>query len=157
MDPRMLDAYLRELHFMQELAGEFATQRPKIARRLGMLAGSVGAETHDPYVNRLIESSAFVNARMQMRFDDEFALVTQALLSSVYPNYLSPTPSIGIARFYPGGKAKGALTGHTIARATELTSNLPDGEKTACTFRTTQDLSLFPVRLTEARLTDAPP
>ncbi|WP_250534939.1 type VI secretion system baseplate subunit TssF [Caballeronia sp. AZ10_KS36] len=118
MDPRLLDTYLSELRFMQALGDEFASDHPKIAARLGMVAGSIA----DPYVNRLLQTSAFVNARMQMRFDDEFPLITQALLSSVYPNYLSPTPSIAVARLYPGGKAAGFISGHTIPRGVELTS-----------------------------------
>ncbi|MDR5745328.1 type VI secretion system baseplate subunit TssF, partial [Caballeronia sp. LZ029] len=50
MDPRLLDAYLGELRFNQALAEEFARDHPKIAARLGMVAGSIG----DPYVNRLL-------------------------------------------------------------------------------------------------------
>jgi len=154
MDPRLLDAYLGELRFNQALAEEFAHDHPKVAARLGMLGGSVG----DPYVNRLLESSAFANARMKMRFDDEFPLLTHALLSCVYPNYLSPTPSISVARFHPGGKAHGFNTGHTVRRGTEMASlHLPDGEKTHCTFRTTQDVSLYPVVLEDGRLTHVPP
>ncbi|GJH29608.1 type VI secretion system baseplate subunit TssF [Caballeronia novacaledonica] len=154
MDPRLLDAYLSELRFNQALAEEFARDHPKIAARLGMIAGSIG----DPYVNRLLESSAFVNARMQLRFDDEFTLFTQALLSSAYPGYLSSTPSIAIARLYPGGKAGGFATGYTLERGTELSSlNLPSGETTACTFRTTQDVSFYPVVMHDGRLTHVPP
>ncbi|WP_250475286.1 type VI secretion system baseplate subunit TssF [Caballeronia sp. GAFFF1] len=154
MDPRLLETYLRELRFMEALGEEFASEHPKIAARLGMVAGSIA----DRYVNRLLETSAFVNARMQMRFDDEFPLLTQALLSSVYPNYLSPTPSISVARLYPGGKAAGFMSGHTIPRGVELTSlRLPAGEKTACIFRTTQDVSLYPIDLVEGRLTHVPP
>jgi type VI secretion system protein ImpG len=154
MDPRLLDAYLSELRFNQALAEEFARDHPKIAARLGMVAGSIG----DPYVNRLLESSAFVNARMQLRFDDEFTLFTQALLSSAYPGYLSATPSIAIARLYPGGKAGGFATGYRLERGTELSSlNLPSGETTACTFRTTQDVSFYPVVMHDGRLTHVPP
>ncbi|WP_106852790.1 type VI secretion system baseplate subunit TssF [Caballeronia novacaledonica] len=154
MDPRLLDAYLGELRFMQELAEEFARDHPKIAARLGMVAGTIG----DPYVNRLLESAAFVNARMQMRFEDAFSQVTRAMLACIYPSYLSPTPSISIARFYPGGKAKGFSTGYIVRRGTELASlSLPDGEQTLCTFRTTQDVSLYPVMLERARLTHVPP
>jgi len=154
MDPRLLPLYDRERLYMQASGGEFALGHPKIARRLLML----GSETGDPFVNRLIQSSAFVNARIQMRFDDEFPLLTQALLSSVYPGYLSPTPSIAVARFYAGGKAAGFLSGHTIKRGAEVTSlRLPDGEKTDCTFSTTQDVALFPIELVDGRLTHVPP
>jgi type VI secretion system protein ImpG len=68
MDPRLLQYYSGELLYLRELAGEFARQHPKIARRLGMQAGEIG----DPYVERLIQSAAMTFARMQMRIDEEF-------------------------------------------------------------------------------------
>ncbi|RXI25486.1 hypothetical protein CP962_14505, partial [Arcobacter ellisii] len=46
MDPQLLEYYNRELVYMRELAGEFARQHPKVAKRLGMH----GIEVADPYV-----------------------------------------------------------------------------------------------------------
>ncbi|WP_395069435.1 type VI secretion system baseplate subunit TssF [Paraburkholderia silvatlantica] len=107
MDPHTLEFYTRELRYLRATAGEFGAAHLKIARRLGMQAGDIG----DRYVKRLVQSSAFVNARMQMRFDDEFPRLTQALLSCAFPNYLSPTPSVAVVRFYPGGKAGNLVAG----------------------------------------------
>lgn len=96
MDPRLLDYYNQELLYMRELAGEFAQLHPKIARRLGMQAG----EMTDPYVERLIESFSFMAARMQLKLDAEFPRFTGRLLEVIYPNYVAPTPSIAVARFF---------------------------------------------------------
>lgn len=153
MDPRLLEHYTRELRYLRALAAEFGAGHQKIARRLGMQAGEIG----DPYVDRLVQSSAFVNARMQMRFDDEFPRLTQALLSCVYPNYLSPTPSIAVARFYPGGKAGDLVSGHRIARGTLAASKLSDGEKTACQFRLCHDVTLYPLVIEAGKLGGIPP
>jgi type VI secretion system protein ImpG len=153
MDPRLLEYYTRELRYMRARASEFGAGHQKIARRLGMQAGDIG----DPYVDRLVQSSAFVNARMQMRFDDEFPRLTQALLSCVYPNYLSPTPSVAVARFYPGGKVGDLVSGHRIARGTLAASRLPDGEKTACQFRLCHDVTLYPLVIEFGKLGGIPP
>ena len=63
MDPQLLDYYTHELLYMRALALEFAEQHPKIAASLGLQAGEIG----DPYVERLVQASSFVNARTQMR------------------------------------------------------------------------------------------
>ncbi|SDC85939.1 type VI secretion system baseplate subunit TssF [Paraburkholderia lycopersici] len=153
MDPRLLAFYARELRYLRALAAEFGAGHPKIARRLGMQTGEIG----DPYVERLVQSAAAVNARTQMRFDDEFPRFTQALLSCVYPNYLSPTPSVAVARFYPGGKMGDLVSGHRIARGTLAASRLPDGEKTACQFRVCHDVTLYPLVIESGKLGGIPP
>lgn len=153
MDPRLLHYYTDELLYMRELAGEFAEAHPKIARRMGMQAAEIG----DAYVERMIESFSFMSARMQMRLDDEFPRFTQPLLQAIYPNYLSPTPSMSVARLYPGGREGDLRAGHRIARGTAFIARVPDGEKTACEFRSSQDVTLYPLEIVAARLTGIPP
>jgi len=153
MDPRLLDYYNQELLYTRELAGEFAQMHPKIARRLGMQAG----EMTDPYVERLIESFSFMAARMQLKLDAEFPRFTGRLLEVIYPNYVAPTPSMAVARFFPSPKEGNLVEGFSVPRGTALKSRTPPGEKTACEFRTSQDVTLYPLEITEARLTGIPP
>lgn len=153
MDPRLLEYYTRELRYARATAGEFGAAHLKVARRLGMQAGDLG----DPYVERLVQSSALVNARTQMRFDDEFPQLTQALLSCVYPNYLLPTPSVAVARFYPGGKVGDLVPGHRVARGTLAAAKLSNGEKTACQFRLCHDVVLYPLAIEAGKLGGIPP
>ncbi|MFB9122820.1 type VI secretion system baseplate subunit TssF [Paraburkholderia dipogonis] len=153
MDPRLLDYYSRELLYIRELAMEFAAAHPKIARRLGMHAGEIG----DPYVERLLQSSALVTARAQIRLDDAFPEFTLPLLQTVYPNYTCPTPSIAVARFFPLAQGKHAVNGTVVPRGTAFPSRIPDGEVTACEFRSSQDVTLFPLEIVQARLTGIPP
>jgi type VI secretion system protein ImpG len=153
MDPQLLDYYSQELLYMRGLAAEFARAHPKIARRLGMQAG----EIEDAYVSRLVESASLVNARMQRKLADEFPQLFQPLLACAYPDYLSPTPAIGVARFYPGGKAGDLTEGYLVTRGTAADSNLSEGEKTACQFRTSQDVTLYPLTVSAGRLSGVPP
>lgn len=153
MDPQLLDYYNRELVYMRELAGEFARQHPKVARRLGMH----GIEVADPYVERLIEAFCFLSARTQIKLDAEFPRFTQRLLEVVYPNYVAPTPAIAVAQFRPSHKEGDLMRGVTVPRNTMLLAHAPTGESTQCEFRTTQPLSLWPLEIAEARLTGIPP
>ncbi|NUY29031.1 type VI secretion system baseplate subunit TssF [Paraburkholderia sp. JPY303] len=153
MDPQFLDYYSRELTYMREMAGEFAAQHPKIARRLGM----EGIDVADPYVERLIEAFCFMSARTQIKLDAEFPRFTQRLLEVVYPNYVAPTPAIAVAQLRPSLREGDFTKGLKVPRHSMLRSAIPPGEQTACEFRSSQDVMLWPVEIVEARLTAVPP
>ncbi|MDR5760428.1 type VI secretion system baseplate subunit TssF [Caballeronia sp. LZ035] len=153
MDPRLLDYYNQELIYLRESAGEFAQAHPKIARRLGLQSG----EMTDPYVERLIESFCFMSARMRLKLDAEFPRFTQRLLEVIYPNYVSPTPSMAVVQIHPSGSAGNLNDGPVLPRGTTLKTRKADGETTCCTFRTSQDVVLYPLEIVDARLTGVPP
>ncbi|MGF6292239.1 type VI secretion system baseplate subunit TssF [Paraburkholderia youngii] len=153
MDPQFLDYYSRELTYMREMAGEFAAQHPKIARRLGM----EGIDVADPYVERLIEAFCFMSARTQIKLDAEFPRFTQRLLEVVYPNYVAPTPAIAVAQLRPSLREGDFTKGLKVPQDSMLRSAIPPGEQTACEFRSSQDVTLWPIEIVEARLTAVPP
>ncbi len=97
MDSKLLDYYNRELAYLREMGAEFAEQYPKVAGRLGMR----GIDVADPYIERLMEGFAFLTSRVQLKMDAEFPRFSQRLLEIIYPNYLSPTPSMAIAELQP--------------------------------------------------------
>jgi len=146
MDRRLLRYFNRELQHIKEMGAEFAREFPKIAGRLGM----EGTEVADPYVERLIEGFAFLAARVHLKLDAEFPRFTQSMLDTVYPHYLTPTPSMAVVRFFPD-LTEGALAeGFVIARDTALRSQLSKGEQTACEYRTAHDVVLLPLQVVEA-------
>jgi type VI secretion system protein ImpG len=142
MDPRLLQHYNLELQHLREMGAEFAQHFPKVAARLGMS----GLEVADPYVERLLEGTAFMAARVQLKLDAEFPRFTQALLEIIYPHYLAPTPSMLIAQLRPDPNEP-TLGGGTrsVPRGTTLYSVVGPDDTTACEFRTAQDVVLLPV------------
>lgn len=147
MDPDFLRYYNRELQFIREMGAEFARDYPKIAGRLGL----DGFECADPYVERLLEGFAFLTARIQLKLDAEFPRFTQHLLEMVYPQYLTPIPSMAVVQFQPDA-AKGDLAeGFTIPRGSSLQSLIGKGDKTACEYQTAADVQLWPIELIEAK------
>ena len=90
MDPRLLRLYQDELTHLREVGAEFAREHPKVASRLGM----EGLEVADPYVERLLEGFAFLTARVQLKLEAEHPRLIAHLLESIYPNFLSPVPSM---------------------------------------------------------------
>ena len=94
MDPRLLNLYEQELRYFRESSVEFAQAFPKIAQRLGL----DGPEVADPYVERLIEATAFLSARVGLKLDAEYPRFTGHLLDIVYPHFLAPTPSMTVVQ-----------------------------------------------------------
>lgn len=153
MDPQLLDYYNQELTFMRESTAEFAAQHPKIARRLGMH----GVEVADPYVERLIEAFCVMSARTRIKLDAEFPRFTQRLLEVVYPNYVTPTPSMAVAQLHPSVGAGDFSKGFEVPRDTAFFTKVAEGEVTSCQFRSSQNVTLWPIEIVSAKLADIPP
>lgn len=150
MDTRLLRHYESELSYLREMGAEFAQSFPKIAARLGM----DGVEVLDPYVERLLEGSAFLSARVQLELELQYPNFTSQLLEIVYPHYLTPTPSMMVAAMVPDLANPALADGFLLPRHTTIRSALAEGLQTACQFRTAFDLTLWPIEIAEAEYID---
>ncbi len=150
MDERLIGYYNTELRHLRETAAEFGREFPKIAGRLA-LGRDAKEICPDPYVERLLEGVAFLAARVHLKLDAEFPRFTQALFETVYPHYLSPTPSMAIVRFAPDESETALAEGIPVPRGTSLRSLLGKGDRTACTFQTAHEVRLLPLRVAEVR------
>ena len=149
MRDRLLYHYNAELGYVRQMAAEFAREYPKVAGRLGV--DPSGHEVcPDPFVERLMEGFAYLTARIQTKFDAEFPRLTQALLESVFPHYLSPTPAMLIAGFEPDPSEAGLAAGFPLPRGTLLRGNLGRGASVPVQFSTAHDVTLWPLRIKEA-------
>jgi type VI secretion system protein ImpG len=147
MDPRLLEYYNRELQFVRETGAEFAQAYPRIAARLGV----EGLQCTDPYVERLLESFAFLTARVQLKLDARHPDFTQHLLELVYPHALCPVPACAIVELAPDLTGGLPPTGQVIPKGTSLRTPLGKGDRTVVEFRTAHEVTLWPVEVTEVR------
>ncbi len=147
MDPRLLTLYEQELRYFRESTGEFARAYPKIAQRLGV----EGQEVADPYVERLIEATAFLSARVSLKLDAEYPRFTGHLLDTVYPHFLAPTPAMAVAACTPELDDAGLAVGPTLARGSGLRARQTVGQNTHCEFRTASALRLWPIEITRVQ------
>ncbi|MFO7912910.1 MAG: type VI secretion system baseplate subunit TssF [Desulfotignum sp.] len=138
--------YNEELRHLRTTAGDFAREFPKIAGRLSLDEFTCS----DPYVERLLEGFAFLAARVQLKLDAEFPQFTQAILETVYPHYLSPTPSMGVVEFAFDTARSGISNGFGIERGTVLRSVIGTDERTACEYRTGHPVMLWPIQIAQA-------
>ena len=150
MDTRLLKHYEAELAYLREMGAEFAESYPKIAARLGM----DGVEVLDPYVERLLEGSAFLSARVQLELELQYPAFTSNLLEIVYPHYLAPTPSMMVAELQPDMQNTSLAEGYVMPRHSSLRARLSEGASTACVYRTAADLTLWPIEITQAEYID---
>lgn len=150
MDTRLLKHYETELAYIREMGAEFALAYPKIAARLGI----EGLEVVDPYVERLLEGFAFLSARVQLELELQFPAFTSNLLEIVYPHYLAPTPSMMIVSLQPDVEQATLKDGHILPRHTVLRSSIGEDAQTPCVFRTSSDLTLWPLEISEAEYID---
>ncbi len=146
MDQRLLKYYNQELQHLRSTAGEFAREFPKVASRLSLDEFACG----DPYVERLLEGFAFLAARVQLKLDAEFPQFTQSILETVYPHYLSPTPSMAVVAFEVDVARSGLENGFEIPRETVLRSAIGDDNRTACEYRPGHSVTLWPVKISQA-------
>jgi len=141
----LLKYYERELSFLRQMGAEFAGKYPKIASRLLLEA----EKCEDPHVERLIQSFAFLAARVQHKLDDEFPEITEALLNVLYPHYLAPLPSMSIVEFVLDREQGKITSGYPLAKGSMLYSQPVNGAP--CRFRTCYPVTLWPLEITAAQ------
>jgi type VI secretion system protein ImpG len=147
MDPRLLNLYEQELRYFRESSAEFARAFPKIAHRLGI----EGQEVADPYVERLIEATAFLSARVNLKLDAEYPRFTGHLLDIVYPHFLAPTPAMAVVSFAHDPEDANLATGPTLPRGAGLRARQAVGQNTYCEFRTAAAMRLWPLEVQHAQ------
>jgi type VI secretion system protein ImpG len=148
MADELLPYYEKELAYIRQLGTEFAKENPKIAGRLGINNETI----EDPHASRLIESFAYLNARIQHKLDDEFPELTDALINCIYPHYQRPIPSLSIVQCEPDRSKLDAP--FLIPRHTLLETGQFNGE--TCQFRTVYDTELLPIIVNHASLMGRP-
>ncbi|TFW13303.1 type VI secretion system baseplate subunit TssF [Duganella callida] len=148
---KLLPYYERELSLLRRAGAEFAGRYPKLAGSLQIR----GETCADPHVERLIQASAFLNARVARLLDDGYAHFTDALLAMLYPHYLRPIPSCSIARIdYSGARVSELGAARVMPRGTAMKSF---GHSAAvCRFRTVYDVTVAPVTIAAVQLEPYP-
>jgi len=147
MDDILLSYYNRELNYVRKSGAEFSEKYPKIAGRLRLDKDIV----EDPHVSRLIESFAFLTARIRHSLDDSFPELTEALMGILYPDYHAPLPSMSIAEF--------SLLPHLQQKI-----SIPRGERlrieghseTNCYYKTCANADVLPVKIALSKFYSLP-
>ena len=92
MEKTFLDYYRANLHYIRSSAKDFAAEFPKIASRLEISA----FDCEDPYIERLLEGTAFLAAKVDERISRGFPRMLESVVSAISPKSLFPNPSFGV-------------------------------------------------------------
>ena len=148
----ILRYYEAEMRYLRDAGREFARAHPDRARMLNL--DRVG--DRDPYVERLYEGFAFLTGRLQQKLDDELPELTEGLVSLLWPHYLRMIPSLSVVELIPEPE-KLQRTEQVPAGVPVRSAPVPvpaddstSPRTVQCMYRTTQPVTLHPVRLTHA-------
>ncbi|MBQ7524211.1 MAG: type VI secretion system baseplate subunit TssF [Alphaproteobacteria bacterium] len=140
-----LNYYNDELLFLRKKGGEFAKKHPEIARRLDIKNG----ESTDPQTERIIESVAFMSAKLNQKIDDNAQSIAFHLLSALYPNLINIFPPCGVVKFET--ERSPSIAGCiNIKTWTSLFVNTNEGVE--CQFRTLYPISIYPISISNIEL-----
>ncbi len=149
MSEALHDHYREELFFIRKLAQEFRQRYPAVAARLQLEEN----RSADPHVERLIEAFALLTARVQLKINDDFPELTDALLHVLYPHLVTPFPSCSVLQFdLPADR--GNPEGVKFQPGSMVRTQRPGDPP--CRFRTCYPLTLWPIELKEAKLQPPP-
>ncbi len=145
MHPELLDLYNRELSLLYEQAQEFAEAYPGVARRLGDLT----RDRMDPMLIGLLEGTALLAARVQLKLKHEFPEFTQNLIEHLYPNFLAPLPSVFMPSVTPKFGDPALRDGRKIKKGATLDSIYKMGRSAgvSCQFTLCSDITLWPFEI----------
>lgn len=150
MSDELLRFYNSELQHLHRQGDEFAKAHPQVAAHLRF--GSEGE--HDPYVGRLVEAFAYLNARTRQKLEDEFPELAGSILDIVLPHYQRQIPSAFIAQVNLDDSQNEQYSGYTIAAGSTIETEAIEGEP--CRFRTCYAVTCWPFHIASAQLRGVP-
>ena len=154
MRSELLEVYERELAYLRKMGADFGERNPRIASRLLLEPD----RCEDPHVERLIESFAFLAARVHLRLNDDLPEISTALLELIYPHYLRPLPAMSVAECQvDAAQGKQSVAILLPPQTTLVSKRTVDGMP--CRFRTVYPVEIWPMVVAEAnwRLPEAIP
>ncbi|PEI02249.1 type VI secretion system baseplate subunit TssF, partial [Pantoea agglomerans] len=146
LNARFLALYNEELRYLRETGRQFAGQHPQVAEQLGIHEGGI----QDPFVERLLEGTAFLSARVHQRIDNEYPEFALQMLSRLAPLWHTPTPAIATVAFSPDFTSPLWQAPVLIPAGSKVTLSDDSLKNKSASFATGRALQLEPLAITLA-------
>ena len=140
VDNELLAAFVGELEALRTHGESFARDFPDVASRLDI----GGRRSSDAQVERLVECTAFLAARLRMVMEQSATEVPLAMLSLLAPSLVEPVPSMALMQLTGGSEAQ------ELPRNSRFDGTVGGGSLIC--FSTTMPVTIAPVRLLVRRL-----
>lgn len=145
--------FREDLDYLRRYGKLIARENPQLERFLA-------TQGTDPGVERLLEGSSLLSARLREKIEDDYPELTVPLITRLWPGYLRPIPAITIIEYIPDSSRLARPV--MISRGEQVMNRVQDsqpenarpGEEGAdgqppCIFTLCRDIRLLPLR-TEA-------
>lgn len=140
IDATLVEAFIGELEALRTHGRDIARMYPDIASALDIDA----RRSRDPSVERIVESTAFIGARLKLLIDANATELPAALLAMLAPVLTEPVPSMAIAEFDRGTEPR------TIPRGARFDYHVQN--RHLCTFSTTTETIASPLKVRTRRI-----
>lgn len=100
---KQLEYYMQEMQYLRQEGKVFALAYPQLAGELGIDA----EHFHDPHLGRLMQSFAFMTARISQKIEEQFEYINQSLLQVLGPRFLYDVPPFVMLQLLPSEKNHG--------------------------------------------------
>lgn len=148
MSDDILEYYRRELSYLRTQSADFAARYPKVAQRLVLSGG----ESADPHTERLIESVAFLTARVHRDLDRDFPTIAGAMLDNLCPSLTQPVPAMTVVQMTLDSSQGKVMAGMPVVRGAMLSTTAASGEN--CRFQVAWDTTLWPLQVAAIKMED---
>jgi type VI secretion system protein ImpG len=145
--PRLKMWFEQELASLRNEAVDFGTSFPAIAKTLELSAG----RSNDPHVEMLMQSFAWLTARLRYQLEIDQAVLPNALLGLLYPHLEAPLPSMLVGEIEVRPDGANFVHGATLERGRYVYAIATNdiGQQVRCRFRTCYDTPLWPLKVTD--------
>lgn len=153
LSERFLSLYNEELRYLREDGQRFAQMHPQVAQHLGLHADGV----LDPFVERLLEGTAFLSSRIQERLNNEHPEFALQMLGRLAPLWYTPLPSIATIAMTPDLTSPQWHAQVSLPKGSRVTLNDNSLNNRRANFVTGRDLKIQPVTIELASCSNTPP
>ncbi|WON77457.1 type VI secretion system baseplate subunit TssF [Serratia sp. UGAL515B_01] len=153
LSERFLALYNEELRYLREDGQRFAQMHPQVAQHLGLHVDGV----LDPFVERLLEGTAFLSSRIQERLNNEHPEFALQMLGRLAPLWYTPLPSIATIAMVPDLTSPQWHSHVTLPKGSRVTLSDHSLNNQRAIFSTGRDLKIQPVLIEHVECTNTPP
>lgn len=146
---KILEHYYDELLFLREQGQEFALKYPTIADKIDFK----GNQSNDPQTERIIESFAFMVARLSAKIDNNAEDLAYYLLTGLYPGITAVFPPCSVIQF--DNKDFNFIPRYTPISIPISVSQTASEFSDSYIFRTMYDLTVYPFQITKLSINNS--
>ncbi len=147
---KVIDYFMAEMQSLRKRAALFSMDYSEVANELRLGSG----QSDDPHVEMLMQSFAYMTARLRYNLNADLPELPTNLLRHLYPHLETPTPSMGVVQLTPYSDVVDFSESYQLdkGRIFKRKVTARDSKEYDCYLRTAYESNLWPVEISESKL-----